>query len=64
MRHPMTSGRRYSGTRLLASAPRQSEKGVAVALPGPAHSPETGEDSRLCPEPPGFSFAIVGAMLT
>src|SRR5580704_3798726 len=43
---------------------RQLEDDVAVAFAGPRNAWDGRRTAALCPEPPGFSLAIVGAMLT
>ena len=53
-----------ASTRRGGSLPRQPDDHVAVALPGPRVALRRARTAALCPDPPGFSFAIVGAMLT
>ena len=43
---------------------RQPQYDIAVAPPGPRIALRRARTAALCPDPPGFSFAIIGAMLT
>ena len=48
-----------------SSSPFASIKITSLQLsPGPRSALRRARTAALCPKPPGFSFAIVGAMLT